>query len=277
MCDSLEDLVSVEVAVGVVHLLEVVEVDEDDGESGGVDEGFSPVLLKLLVEGVPVGEAGEGVALGDECQLLVVTVEVVDDDVVAEMEEVVQALFAVEAVVCDDGNGGRCQGETKASELLVALQVGVQPEEDHIAEEHGRGGGQSVGEPQAHGGVGEENDGEDAELSVGRSYGTFVAFEVEMREAGERGDEGDAGFAKDFGRAEQHADVDGERERGDDAGANLDGAPELCGGSEMVDDEEEIEERDGDNPFQPETSTAPRGGITFYRAWPSVSWRVARR
>jgi hypothetical protein len=61
----------------------------------------------------------------------------------------------------------------------------------------------------------------------------------------------------------EHADVDAESERRDDASADEDGLPELSWGAEVVCEEEEVEENDGEEAFEPEACATARDGVGF--------------
>ncbi len=97
---------------------------------GGLSEAVLPVLVEALVEGVAIGESGEGVAAGDMKQLLVGAIEIVDKDVVVEVMEVAEALVAVEGVVGDDGDGGGTEDEEESEDFLVGVEEGVVTEEE---------------------------------------------------------------------------------------------------------------------------------------------------
>ena len=63
--DDAEAVVAAEVAVDVVVGLEAVDVDEEKREGVAVAEGVLPGGFEVLVEGAAVGEAGEGVDVGE--------------------------------------------------------------------------------------------------------------------------------------------------------------------------------------------------------------------
>src|SRR5581483_7953844 len=63
-CDAAEDVVAALMTETVVHLLEVVDVDEDERHVGLVPPRAIDLFPKPIVEGSPVGEAGQLVALG---------------------------------------------------------------------------------------------------------------------------------------------------------------------------------------------------------------------
>ena len=251
MGDALENLIAVEMAVGVIYQFEVVEIDEDERKRGGLSEAFVPVLLEALIEGVAIGEAGESVALCDLEKLLVGAVEIVDEDVVLKVMEVGEPLVAIDGVVGDDGDGGGTEYEEETEDFLFGIKERVEAEKDEICDDHDVGDRQGVGETQPHGDVGEEHDGENAEWSIGGCYGSDVALDEEVGDACETGDEGDAGLAKEAGRMKEHADVDAESERSDDSGANEEGLLELNRVAEVICDEEEVEQNDGDESFKP--------------------------
>ena len=209
-----------------------------------MSEAVLPILLEALVEGVTIGESGEGIAAGDMEKLLVGTIEVVYEDVVVEVMEVAEALVAVEGVVGDDRDGGGAEYEEEAEDFLVGVEEGVVTEVDELSEDLDGGDGQGVWEAQPHGDVGEEDDGEDAEWSIGGRYRRDVAFDEEMSEAREASDESDTGLAEEPGRMKEHADVDAESEGSDDAGADQEGLPEMSWAAEVICDEEEIEQDD---------------------------------
>ena len=146
MGDALEHLIAVEMAVGVVYMLEVVEIDEDERERGGLGEAVLPILLEALIEGVAVGEASEGVALGDLEKLLVGTIEVVDEDVVVKVMEVGKPFVAVEGVVGDDGDKDGTEYEEEAEDFLVGVKESVVVKKDDVGEDHDGGDRQGVGE-----------------------------------------------------------------------------------------------------------------------------------
>jgi hypothetical protein len=201
-------------------------------------------LVEALVEGVAIAEAGEGIAVRDVEKVLVGAIEIIDKDVVVEVMEIAEALVAVEGVVGDDGDGGGTDDEEDAKDFFVGVEEDVVTEEDKISEDHDGGDGEGVGEAQPHGDIGEEDDGEDAEWSIGRCHGRDVALDEEMSEAGEASDESDTGLAEEPGRMKEHADVNAESEGSDDAGADQEGLPEMSWATEVVCDEEEIEEDD---------------------------------
>ncbi len=52
-------------AVGVIDRLEAVEVDDADGKAGAVLDGDAVLAVELGEEAAPVGQAGQGVEIGD--------------------------------------------------------------------------------------------------------------------------------------------------------------------------------------------------------------------
>ena len=120
MTDALEHAVAVEVAEGVVDVLEAIDVDEDDADGGAVGAGAVPDLGHATLEGVAVGEAGKFVALGDELELAVAAAELLDEEIALEAEEIVEAFFATEAVVGNEGAGSAAEGKGEGEQLLAA-------------------------------------------------------------------------------------------------------------------------------------------------------------
>ena len=96
-------------------------------------------MFEALIEGVAIGESGEGVALGDLEKLLVGTVEIVNKDIVVEVVEVAESLVAVEGVVGDDGDGGGTECEEETEDLLAGVKEGVVPEKGQISDGHDGG------------------------------------------------------------------------------------------------------------------------------------------
>ncbi len=64
-----QDLVAAHMAEGVVDQLEVVQVDEEDGQVGAPLHGNQQLALELVVEQRAVAQAGEGVVVGQPVQL----------------------------------------------------------------------------------------------------------------------------------------------------------------------------------------------------------------
>ena len=62
-------LVSGQVAVAVVEVLEEVDVAEDQGQGRALAGGATPFLLQDLVEPPPIGEPGQGVEGGETLEL----------------------------------------------------------------------------------------------------------------------------------------------------------------------------------------------------------------
>ena len=62
--DRPQQLVAREVAEGVVHALEVVEVDQQDGADAAVARDARVGLVEPVLEERPVGQAGQGVVQG---------------------------------------------------------------------------------------------------------------------------------------------------------------------------------------------------------------------
>ena len=65
-CNSLQELVAHHVAEGVVDGLETVEVEEQQGDALAVAGGAGEGLFETIVEQGAVGQAGQGVVLGQE-------------------------------------------------------------------------------------------------------------------------------------------------------------------------------------------------------------------
>ena len=64
LSDGLEHFVAGLVAVRVVDLLEVIEVDEEDGQGALEFEGADELVVEKVVEAGAVGQAGEGIGGG---------------------------------------------------------------------------------------------------------------------------------------------------------------------------------------------------------------------
>ena len=75
LADRPEDLVAEGVSVGVVHDLEVVEVQDHERERPAPPPRSIDLLLEHLAKAAMVCEAGQRVALGQSLKLLLVTAE----------------------------------------------------------------------------------------------------------------------------------------------------------------------------------------------------------
>jgi hypothetical protein len=127
--DGGQELVAGLVAEAVVDELEVVEVDEEDGERLLPGLAVADCALELLLERDPVGEVGEGVVVGDVPQLALGVGELVrgllalgdvDDDPVNE-EPTVLGTPRVHAVPHPAGTSVVAEEAVFDLEGLVAL------------------------------------------------------------------------------------------------------------------------------------------------------------
>ena len=129
-------------------------------------------------------------------------------------------------------------------------------QEERVAGKRGEGSGERVGELQAHDGVSEEDGGDDAELGKCGADRVSAALKPEMGGAGEKGDQADGRFAHTPCGEKQHADVDDQSQRGDEAEADDECAVEVRRRAEAVNEQKGIEECNGKQAFKPEAHAA---------------------
>jgi len=144
VCDAAQALVAADVTVDIVVGLEEIDVHEKDGDGFVGADGASPFGFELLVEATAVGEAGEGIGVG----------------------ELTIAVFAL------------LQGELKGLALLKQGGHGEGGEEsdgdkdllDHDAMQHG-GAGDEHERPAAFDGEadGDAGDDEDSKNGAGKA------------------------------------------------------------------------------------------------------------
>ena len=136
--DVLEALVAGEMAVGVVDALEVIDVDEQQGERAAMAMGAAPLGGEALVKAAAVGDSGEAVLQGHFFEA------------VAGLFE---CLLGLEEAVVEQGGAGSvedegCEDESDGDQEVLAGNHGAErdkgeTEEDgaHVIEEERDGGG----------------------------------------------------------------------------------------------------------------------------------------
>ena len=106
--DRADQLVPCRMAEGVVHVLEVVEVQQQHGALASVARVPREVRLELVLEAAPVGEAGERIMVGEV------------------LEPALEALALRDVLGVDD--------EVGRAPLVVAQQRAADERPDRVAE-----------------------------------------------------------------------------------------------------------------------------------------------
>jgi hypothetical protein len=78
VCDYTQDGVTSSVTESIVHLFEVVEIEEQEGTGSPAPHGTSEPLLQRLEQRVAVSDTGQRVMTGEVCQALLDTLALAD-------------------------------------------------------------------------------------------------------------------------------------------------------------------------------------------------------
>jgi hypothetical protein len=230
--------------MGVVEVLEVIDVGHDERDGGAIEDSLMPCGFEAGVEVTAVGKAGEAIAEGQGVEVVVEAGELFGAELFAEEEHVGEAVGELDAVVGDGGENGAAGDEGESADLFAVGEEEIVVEVCGVGEEEGGDEGEVEGQPHAEGADGGEKE-DDVDLGVDAGDGVVDRSCGDATGRGEKAD-AEADDLVEDGVAALAQEMDGERGAGGEDAVTDDGAvPDVSGVQAVVDEDEE---QDDDRP-----------------------------
>lgn len=259
--DALDDLIAVEMALGVVDDFEVVDVDDDGRQRLVVASGLPPEQVEVAVEESAIGQLGEGVVRGTAVELDVERGQFFGLDFVAHLQQVVQALIALQRVGGDEKEDGDETDLDRAGEFFRVKKGVVEKEQRKVAGETEERGCDCEGETQSHDDIGDQKREQESDLrDDGEGCGNVVV-EDDTGGGDDAGEDDDGAFAPEFRGIAAHEAAGGRQPRKNDEPAHQRGARRECGAD--VDDGENEEKCGEEMTFEAEALGARGACVGF--------------
>lgn len=255
--DALEDAVAVGVAEVVVDGFEVVDVDHDGGKRCGQVGGAVPKGDETFLVGMAVGEAGEPVGGGKADEVGVGDGEQVVLDAAAQTKQPGIAVFAGDDVVREEGEESYPEDASADGELLRGRELQVEQEESELGKVTQGRREAGVEQVDAKDGVDGEEDEEDLALGLDGGPKAGSVMEKQHTAADHEAEQAGGSFAGGGALFTLHAPGDEQSDGCDDAQADRHGAKEAVWGDEVVADQEEVVDDEGDETEDGELADAP--------------------
>jgi hypothetical protein len=217
-----EHLVASDVAMGIVEVLEVIDVGHDERDGGAIEGGLMPCCFEAGVEVTAVGKTGEAVAEGERVEIIVEARELFGAELFAEEEDVGEAVGELDAVVGDGGEDGAAGDEGESADLFAVGEKEIVVEVGGVGDEESGDEGEVEGQPHAkRADGGEEKD----EVDLGIDAGDSVV-DRSCGDAAGRGEKADSEADEliEDGVAALAQEMDGERGAGGEDAVADDGA-----------------------------------------------------